>query len=478
MNLVLGCILLYVAVQLALGMAVSRWIATEDDYLLAGRRLGCWLGTFTIFATWFGAESCIGAAGRIYVDGLSGGSADPFGYTLGILFMGLVFAVPLWNRRLTTIADLYRLRYSPNVERLVVVLMIPTSVLWAAAQVRAFGQVLTASSDMPIAVGITVAAVVVIAYTVAGGLFADAVTDLLQGVVMILGLFAVLWFLITHYGDTMATWSAIPPERLRLFSGGTKPTIEIVNAWLIPIVGSVVAQELISRTLAIQSAMLARRCCLLAAVIYLAVGMIPVTIGLIGGPLVGEIDAANADRFLPEVAEMLLPTWIYILFAGALVSAILSTVDSALLVAGSLAGHNLLRSLIPTTSERTKLRVTRLCVGGFGLVAYCIALLSDKTSIELVLEAAQLGSAGLFVVQVFGLFSRFGGAVTAMLTLVSATGVWLVSHYAFHSGIAFVISLIVAIACYLAVGSVDPPAPSATSYAAAAQPNSIASSPS
>ncbi|RMH60973.1 MAG: sodium:solute symporter, partial [Bacteroidetes bacterium] len=138
----------YVLVQLGIGLYVSRRIRTEDDYLIAGRQLGYGLGTFTIFATWFGAETCIGAAGAIYEQGLSGGTADPFGYGVCLLLMGFVFAVPLWRHKLTTLADLFRRRYSAGVERLAVILMVPTSLLWAAAQVRAFGQVLSASSGL------------------------------------------------------------------------------------------------------------------------------------------------------------------------------------------------------------------------------------------------------------------------------------------------------------------------------------------
>jgi Na+/proline symporter len=143
-------VLAYVAVQLLVGLLVSGRAKTETDYLLAGRRLGYGLSLFTIFATWFGAETCIGAAGAFYENGVSGGSADPFGYTACLLLMGLVLAAPLWRRGLTTLADLFRERYGAGVERLAVLLMVPTSLLWAGEQVRAFGQVLASSSELAI----------------------------------------------------------------------------------------------------------------------------------------------------------------------------------------------------------------------------------------------------------------------------------------------------------------------------------------
>ena len=119
-------------VQLAIGVWASRRIASEDDYLVAGRRLGYSLMTFSIFATWFGAETIVGSAGTAYGEGVSLGSAEPFGYGICLIAMGLIYAVPLHRRKLTTLADLYRQRYSVSVERLAAVLLIPRSLLWSS----------------------------------------------------------------------------------------------------------------------------------------------------------------------------------------------------------------------------------------------------------------------------------------------------------------------------------------------------------
>ena len=218
MNAVTLCILGYVALQLAVGAWVSRRVRSEEDYMVAGRKLGYTLSIFTIFATWFGAETCIGSAGAIYEHGLSAGSADPFGYALCLLLMALVFAVPLWRRRLTTVADAFRQRFSPGVERFVVLLMVPTSLLWASAQVRAFGQVLSTSSGLDPVITISIAAGVVIIYTMSGGLLADAWTDLVQGIALAVGLVVLLAGVWLQGGSDLA--ARIRPEQLQLFGGG------------------------------------------------------------------------------------------------------------------------------------------------------------------------------------------------------------------------------------------------------------------
>jgi SSS family solute:Na+ symporter len=184
-----------------IGVLVSRSIRTEDDYLLAGRQLGPALATFSIFATWFGAETCVGSAGAVYQTGLSATRADPFGYALVIVILAAVFAAPLWRAQITTLGDLFRRRYSPRVEQVAVILMIPTSILWAGAQIRAFGQVLASASDgMSATVGIAVATVTVLVYTIFGGLLADAWTDLLQGIVLAVGLTVVTVLVVNGLG--------------------------------------------------------------------------------------------------------------------------------------------------------------------------------------------------------------------------------------------------------------------------------------
>jgi Na+/proline symporter len=416
----------YLVVQLAIGVLVSRHIASESDYLLAGRRLGAGLAAFSIFATWFGAETVVGAAGSIYADGLAGGSADPFGYGLCLLVLGLVVAAPLWRRGFTTFGDLFRERYSVGVERLAVLLMVPTSVLWAAAQIRAFGQVVSASADLDVSVAITAAATFVIVYTVAGGLLADVVTDFVQSIAVIIGLLVLLVAVANAHGGLAAAAALIDPERIALFSTANASPLEIVEAWAVPVCGSLLAVEMLSRILGCKSAATARNATLLGAAIYLTIGLIPVAIGLLGPELVPNLD--EPEQLIAILAQHHLSTFLYVLFAGALISAILSTVDSCLLAAASLVSHNLVVPALPGLGERGKVRIARAGVLAFGVMAYLIALGADGIY-ELVATASAFGSAGIFVVGLFGLFSRIGGAPSAYAALLAGVSVWAAGEY-------------------------------------------------
>jgi Na+/proline symporter len=415
---VLIAMLAYLALQLGIGVYISRRIRSESDYLLAGRNLGYTLATFSIFATWFGSETIMGSAGNAFRDGISLANAEPFGYGLCLILMGLIFAGPLWRRRLTTLADLFRQRYSVRVERLAAVILIPGSILWAAAQIRAFGYILsTTSTDIPVDVAIAIAAGFTMLYAMFGGLLADAVNDVIQGSVVMVGLSVVLVGVLIaapETGDSVLSGvgpvSLLPPSEAYSWA--------LLEEWAIPICGSVVATELVGRIVATRTPNVARRSSLAAGVMYIGIGIIPLVIGVLGQRIVPSL--AEAEQVIPAVAQALLPTFFFAIFAGGLVAAILSTVDSTLLVSSGLMSHNLIVPILRITNERTKVLIARAGVLAFGSIAYVQAIRADGV-FELVEEASAFGSAGILITVCFGLFTKMGGPVAATMSL--ATGV-------------------------------------------------------
>ena len=450
MTMVVVGVIAFILLQFAIGLWVSRKPASETDFLLAGRRLSPKVAVFTIFATWFGAETCIGAASSIYENGLSGGTADPFGFALCLFFMGFVFAMPLWKRKFVTFADLFKQRYSPKVEKLVVLILIPASILWAAAQVRAFGQVLSALSGLEVDYAITIAAAVVIIYTMLGGLLAVAITDVIQASFLILGLVLLAAF-VWASGDANASLATVDPIRFSFTSSETS-LLQKIEAWSIPIFGSVLTQELITRVLACRTAQEAKRSTLIGASLYLVIGLIPVYLGLVGLNLMPDL--AQSEQLLPQLAKAYLPTFLYIIFSAALISAILSTVDSALLASSSLLSHNVIVPLKKETNEKNKILFARIGVVFFGVIAYYLAL-HAKGVYDLVVTASAFGSAGVFVVGVFGLFSRFGGTLAAVSTLILAALTWILGEFVFGWATPFFISLLVGLSTYVLVGLVE-----------------------
>ncbi|GAC1629427.1 MAG: sodium:solute symporter [Nevskia sp.] len=463
MNTILLSILVYIALQLVVVFFVSRRPQSEEDYLLAGRRLGPWLSTFSVFATWFGAETCIGATAEAYRGGLAAVAADPFGYTLGLAITGLFFAAALWRRGIVTLADLFRQRYGGAVERLAALIMIPSSLLWAAAQVRAFGQVLASVSELGVALATALAAVVVIVYTAVGGMWADAWTDLVQGLVLILGL-VLLAAVFVGLGGLDQVHLAAAAGSAAGAAAERRPLLEVMA---VPIFGTIAAQELTSRVLAMRSPQLARMATVGGAALYLAIGLIPVVLGLGAAAFVGS--AAEPEQVLSQFAQRYLPTPLYVLFLGALVSAILSTLSGALLVAGSLAAHNVVMPMLGgRLTERSKLRFNRIAVVVFGIAAYLIAR-GSESMYKLVEEASGLASGGVLVLIVFALWlPRIGGTVSAVGALLASLLLYLLGEHIFEWRAPYLASLAAAALTYLLLAGVKARAADAPLPASAA----------
>lgn len=422
----------FVAVQLAVAVWTSRKIATEDDFLIAGRRLGPTLAGVSIFATWFGAESCVGAAGAAYTDGFRLDAPEPFAYGFCLIATGLFFAARLWRLRITTIADFLAARFGKVCGPLAALLLLPSSLLWAGAQIRAFGHIVAVNSDgaIGVEVAIAIAASIAVVYTVTGGLLADVLTDVLQCGVLVIGLVVLLVVVLVNLPEAPAV-AAVVAETPAPSPGGLLDSLE---GWAVPICGSVVAQEVLSRTFAARSAEVARRAAIGGGLCYVLVGMIPVVIGSLGPRLLGALD--DPETILPNLSRELLPTALNFLFAGALIAAILSTVDSCLLVVSSLVARNLSRRRTAAArGPRGELQLARLAVVVGGAIAWALAR-SGMPVGDLVEEASGFGSAGVFVLACVGLFSGWGRKYAAILTLLAGLVSWIVGRHLLAGDVA------------------------------------------
>ncbi len=443
MSPVLLILIFYVGLQLALGLWVSRRVKSQKDYLLGGRSLGLTLCAASMFATWFGAETCIGASGEVYAHGLGAVSADPFGYGVCLLLFGFFIAGELRKRGYVTLADLFGERFSRKVERVVALILLPGSVLWAAAQIRAFGHVFASASEgLDPALGIALAGAVTILYTASGGLLADVYTDLLQGIVLVVTLVALTIIVFAGVGSVDAVLARATEGSAGAEASGAFVTL---NDWAVPIAGSLFTQEIISRALASRTAVIARRAALIAGTIYLVVGSIPVLLALVAREVLPQTEAF--EQVLPLLSRHALGELGFVIFSGALVSAILSTVDSALLACGALIVHNLVGQRAGALSDLARLRLTRLSVVGLGLVACAFAALGGSVH-SLVEESSALGSAGLFVAGLLGLFTRFGGARAALASLLIGAGTYVYAQHVLESEVAYLASICGALVGY------------------------------
>lgn len=444
-------IVAFVLVQLAIGVWASRKVKGETDYLVAGRRLGWRVAGFSLFATWFGAESVMGASAAIAEEGLAGGRADPVGYALVLLALGVFLAVPIRRTEAVTLPHMFALRYGVVVGRVTALLVIPTSLIWGGAQIRALGQIVAVQSPLGIDTAIVVATGCVVAYTMLGGLLGDVITDVVQGAILVVGVLAVAVGLVIRAGGVNEALASITPEQLS-FVGAGESWITRVDTFAVPLIGALIVQETISRVLGCRTPTVARKAALFGGGMYLVFGTVPVLIGLLGAHL--GLELGDSEEFVPKVAAAVLHPAMFVVFVGAMIAVILSSVDSAMLAVGAIAAHDVLPMVRKESSDRDRLMAARLAVAVAGVAAGCIALVSSSIY-ELVLFGDSLGTAGVAVVGVMALFTRYGGRWAAMATLSAAWAASLVFEYGLELEAPFLGSLGVAVVTYALVGAFE-----------------------
>ncbi|TAD78014.1 MAG: sodium:solute symporter [Sphingomonadales bacterium] len=373
-------------------MWAGRGAKSDADYLVAGRSLGAGAVGMSLFATWFASESLIATSGEVARDGLAGARAEPFAYAIGILAIALFFAYRLRSGGFITIADFLRSRFGPGTESLAAIVIALSATTWSAAQLFAFATIISSASGLDFTTGLIGATLLVMTYTMFGGLAGDVVTDIVQGAIIILAILLLFALMVDASGGVAAMWAAAPPTVWSFTAPGESWT-ERIELWLIPIAGTMVSQEALARTLAARSPEVARRGALWGAAIYLTVGLIPVSLGLFGpqlGPALGITLGAD-EAYLPSLAKALFPPSLYILFTGALISAILSSVDSALLAVSAVVTESGYRRLRPEASPLAMLRAARMATVGAAAVASVLAAQGESLR-DLVLDAGAIAA--------------------------------------------------------------------------------------
>src|SRR6266850_387389 len=139
--MLIAFVVLYLIVTIAIGLWAAMRVKNSKDYVLAGRSLPLYMNTATVFATWFGAESVLSVSVEFSKSGLGGIIADPFGSSVCLVIVALLFARAFYRMDLLTIGDFYRKRYGRTMELGTSVVIAISYLGWTAAQLTALGLV-------------------------------------------------------------------------------------------------------------------------------------------------------------------------------------------------------------------------------------------------------------------------------------------------------------------------------------------------
>lgn len=402
------------------GWRSFRHSNSQEDWYVGGRRVGAWAGGASIAATQMSAGTFVGTVGIHYLTG-AGFMWGWAGIWAAFLVAAYVIAPRLrrysHERGALTFPDFIADRFGGKVPRAVIsVLLVLSYLVFMSAQYQAGGIILQAAFGIPFYWGALILMVTIVIYTLVGGMTAVIRTDFLQQIAMALGVVVAVPVLVGNAGGLSSLALSLPtvaPE----FVGWGFGFAEISGFWLGFGFAALCAPYLLVRFYAMPDDRTCRRAAGVALFFILLIGVCIGILGMVMRVLYPNLSVPDAASTI--LASEVLPPFLGALLLTAVVMAVLSTVDSVLLVAGPAISHDLYGAILrPDATERSKATVTRYATIVIGVLPILLTMLQLDIVQFVVLSYAALLASTITAPVLLGLYWRRAtrvGAVTSML---------------------------------------------------------------
>lgn len=354
-----------------------------EDVLLAGRSLPLGVAIFTMSATWIGGGYINGTAEVTYSSGLVWAQA-PWGYALSLVVGGLFFAKKMRNLNFKTMLDPIQQRFGKKVTTLFFLPALMGEIFWTAAILSALGATFGILLGLDFEWSIILSALIAISYTALGGLWAVAMTDVVQLILLFVGLFLALPFVLEQAGGWTTAWHQYKEHFGP--SASFIPSTEALGGdyfvwWdytFLLVFGGVAWQVYFQRVLSSKTAQIAQRLSYMAGIICLIAAIPPVILGVVGFTADWSsmgVSPSESLEILPFTIKYLCPYWISMICLGAIAAAVMSSADSSILSSSTLATWNVYKPLFKPSISNMDLAMTmKRIIWVVGIAATLIAL--------------------------------------------------------------------------------------------------------
>ncbi|ARI79048.1 sodium:solute symporter family protein [Halobacillus mangrovi] len=378
----------------ALVYYIGAFLATSkssslSDMMVAKRSLPLGIAMFTMAATWVGGGYVNGTAEFTYSDGLVWAQA-PWGYALSLIIGGIFYARKMRRYEFMTIIDPLEQRFGKKMAGVLYIPALLGEMFWSAAILTALGTTFGTILNIDFTTSIILSGIIAIAYTVAGGMWAVAYTDVFQMAILLIGLIIVVPFALGHVGGLDSAW-----ENYSVELGSYANLFPPLNGWqdpawgnwfwnwidyaLLLIFGGIAWQVYFQRVLSAKDEKTAMWLSITAGIVCIIAAIPAVLIGVVGFNIdwasMGLPSPENPAVILPHVLRYLTPEIVSAIGLGALAAAVMSSMDSSILSASSMASWNVYRPLVNPKASQDKLKkVIKRTIIIVGVGAMIIAL--------------------------------------------------------------------------------------------------------
>ena len=420
------------AAFLAVGMFAARKVkdGTASDLMVAGRSLPQWIALLTMTATWVDGGYLLGTAEGAFKTNVASGVQGGLCFGLSLVIGGIFFSRRMRTLGYNTLIDPFESRFGKHWAAVLFLPAMMAEVFWSAELLVAIGSSFDVLMGVNLTSAILLAALVVTVYTMIGGLWSVAYTDVFQLGLVALGLIAALPFVLDSTGGlgaTLAHYREVRP------SGGWTPAA-VWSWWDVSamlVFGGIPWNCYFQRVLSCRTPADARKMSINSGLLTMAFVIPPLLIGMAAlvypwrGDALARV-SANPSEVLPMMLKQVAPGWVAMLGLLAIVGAVTSSFSSSVLSAASMFSWNCCRRLLwPSLSAGTMKRVIRISVAVLGAGALLMALKVQSVQ-ALWFFTSDLVYVLLFPQLVYALFdpkaNRIGSIAAFTVSLVLRVG--------------------------------------------------------
>ncbi|MFO7834983.1 MAG: sodium:solute symporter family protein [Halohasta sp.] len=444
MSVIIYGITAIIVTMLAIGFYVARKVDGDSiNYIVAGRGLILPLAAATLMAQSLDSNATLGNTDLVADFGFWAGAALPVGLATCLFLTGLFFAKPMNRMNLTTLPDFYRRKYGRTAEVIASVIMSVAYAFLLAGNLVAGGFLFEIFVGTSFQVGVFIIAALVLSYTLAGGLFSVAYTDVLQAGVAFVGSIALIVFVGSQFGFTIPE-GAGPTNVGQLTDPSQGAYINLATIVALGL-GDIVAIDFMERVFAADSPETARKACFIGGAGTLIIGIPFSVVALSADSILSSLGVEGGGQaVLFTLLQNAVPPWLAALVIAGILAASFSTSDGAILGTSAVLARNVgnirvdesspvatdggtANGLLETNSDSDKLlTVTRLMAVPITLLGIFLAIRVSATGMLLVL-AFDIMLAGAFVPLVLGLYwSEMANTPAALSSMIAGSATRLV----------------------------------------------------
>jgi sodium/proline symporter len=422
----------YLVFLLAIGWYFYKRTASLEGYILGGRGLGSWVTALSAQASDMSGWLLMGLPGAVYLGGM-----NEAWIAIG-LFVGTALNWILVSARLRiytqktdtlTLSSFFENRFRDpssllRVGSSVIILIFFT--IYSSSGLVAAGKLFESMFHIDYMTAVIAGAVVIVSYTFLGGFLAVCWTDFFQGALMFFAIVLVPYLGLQAAGGMPGIEAEMAARKIAtsLFHDGHGQSLSILAiistmAWGLGYFGQ---PHILSRFMGISSAKELPKATVIALVwVIISLGG-AVMVGLTAIPMFDGLTDGHQEKVFIYMISKLFNPWVGGILLAAILSAIMSTIDSQLLVSSSALTEDFYKKILRRdASEKELMLVGRLCVLVISIIAMSMALNPNNTILGLVAYAWGGFGAAFGPVVLFALFSRKTTWLSALAGMIVGT---------------------------------------------------------